>query len=153
MIEWIKSLFQGQGETAKAELHQEAHLGAAALLVQVALVDGVYAEAEQTAIQAILVRTFGLGEAAAWSLLDAAEAEAADATDNYRFTSKVMALSEAERIDFVSALFEVANADGEACAFEDAYARKIAGLLHVTDRDRAEARAAANARLGDKSEG
>ena len=143
MMNWFRSLFGGATAASSAQPGDPAELAAAALLVQAALADGIYAEAEQTAIQTILTRSFSLSDEAAWALLDRAEGEAEAASDHYRFTRDVMTLDESRRIAFVRHMFEVANADGDACAFEDAFVRRVAGLLHVSDRDRAAARAAA----------
>jgi uncharacterized tellurite resistance protein B-like protein len=51
-----------------------------------------------------------------------------------------------ERVKVIEAVYRVIYADGERSDLEDAYARHVAGLLHVDDVQRAEARRRAEAR-------
>lgn len=130
----------------KAPQMLEPHLAATALLVEAALADGVYAEAEEAAIRKILQGAFGLTPDAAAAMLAEAEDLAEAAADHFRFTHAVkFGLPHDERLALVEHLWTVALSDGEKCAIEDAFIRKVAALLAVTDRERAEAKARAKA--------
>ena len=53
----------------------------------------------------------------------------------------------AERLSMMQQLWQVVLADGELHAYEDSLVRRIAGLLHIDDGDRALARRRAQACL------
>ena len=74
-------------------------------------------------------------------LLDEADREAADSTDYYGVTRVLKdRLDEDGRIAIVEMLWEVACVDGEVHDYEANLVRRVAGLLHVPDRDAGEAR-------------
>jgi uncharacterized tellurite resistance protein B-like protein len=143
MFDAIKRLFNR--DEVPTERTLDPHVAAAALLVEAALADGVYANIESDRIALILLESFNLDAARADAVLEAAEMEAEDAIDAYRFTSRVKTLPENERAAVIEGLYLVALADGERCAFEDAYIRHVASLLHVDDISRAHARKRAEA--------
>ena len=138
MFDAIKRLFGGTEVPTEKIL--DPHVAAAALLVEAALVDGVYANIESDRIALILLESFNLDADRADEVLELAEMEAEDAIDAYRFTSRVKTLPESERAAVIEGLYLVALADGDRCAFEDAYIRQVASLLHVDDISRAHAR-------------
>ena len=53
-----------------------------------------------------------------------------------------------ERVELMEMLWQVAYADGELDDFEANLLRRVAGLIHVSDRDSGAARKRAMARLG-----
>jgi uncharacterized tellurite resistance protein B-like protein len=53
-------------------------------------------------------------------------------------------------VQLIELLWEVAFADGHLDEYEDNLIRRAAGLLYVTDRDRAEGRQRVTQRLGIK---
>jgi uncharacterized tellurite resistance protein B-like protein len=92
---------------------------------------------------------FELEAGDAGRLLRSAEAEVARSTQLFPFTSlTVKRLDEAERTRVIEMLWEVAYSDGVLDPQEDMLVRRIAGLIHVPDRARGEARLRAMARLG-----
>lgn len=113
---------------------------AAALLVEAALVDGVYANLESDMIAEILVTSFDMDAVRADAVLKRGEELSEKATDAYALTRHVKALPKEERSNVIEALFRVSLADGEACKFEDAFIRQVASLLHIDDVTRAHAR-------------
>jgi len=121
-------------------------LAAAALMVQAALSDGVYADVESDMILDMLKSGFDLDEAAARALLDEAEGLAESAVDHHQFTKVIKDLPRERRIAFMTQLWRVALADGEKDAHEDSLLRRLSPLLALTDRERAEARQAAQGR-------
>ena len=145
MFDSLKKMMSGK-EPAKAHSEIDPHIAAAALLVEAALSDGIYADVEAEQIHEILMVTFGMDEEKARSVQTEAEDLAEDAADHHRFTKVVKAcLPEAERIALVENLWLVALADGEKSPFEDSFIRRIAPLLAVDDRQRVMARSRAEA--------
>lgn len=141
MLSWLKSLFGSESEPeANAGRTEDPKVAAAALLVETALTDGIYAEIESTRITEVLIKTFNISLEEARDILDEAEDLAEQATGAHQFTTLVKELPIENRISFVEGLYYVTLADGEKCPFEDAFVRHVASLLHVADRDRAEAR-------------
>ena len=113
---------------------------AAALLVEAALVDGVYANLESDMIAEILVTSFEMNAERADNLLKKGEELSESATDAHALTRHVKKLPEAERTKVIEGLYRVSLADGDACKFEDAFIRHVASLLHIDDITRAHAR-------------
>lgn len=144
MFETLKRLFTG-AEGAKAEA-LSPELATAALLVEAALSDGIYADVEEAEIITVLCAGFDLKEARAAELLDEAEALAETAVDHHRFTHVVKQLPREQRLTILEDLWRVVLADGERDVQEDALIRRLAPLLGLSDRDRAETRQAASAR-------
>lgn len=141
MLNWLKSVFSDKEEEAPAAGRtDDPKTAAAALLVETALSDGIYAQIEETRILNVLTSTFEIDVDAARSILDDAEDLADQATGAHQFTHLVKQLELDQRVRFIEGLYYVTFADGEKCPYEDAFVRHVASLLHVEDRDRAEAR-------------
>ncbi|WP_126978758.1 tellurite resistance TerB family protein [Frigidibacter oleivorans] len=124
----------------------EASLSLAALLVRIARADDSYDSAERARIDRVLTGR-GLSPFEAAALRVEAETLEAEAPDTVRFTR---ALKEAvpyeDRTGVIEALWDVALADGQRDAEEDALIRLVANLLGVNDRDSALARQRVEAR-------
>ena len=152
MIDRIRKLFAAAGAEAPAESKaggvDDLHMAAAALLAEAALGDDDFDEAERKVIERLVRERFGLGEAEAGNLVDAAEREARDASHLLRFTRVIKDnFTPEERIELIEMIWEVVYADGELHAYEDSLLRRIAGLIYVSDRDRGDARKRVLARL------
>ena len=145
-VKVIKSLRNLLGNVGKEpagnhQKHDERHLAAAALLVEVATVDTRFDDAERMRIVAFARDRFSLSEEEAQTLLAAAQAEVDGATQLYAFTTAIKnGFSYEERVALMESLWEVVYADGRADPFEDQLMRRIGGLICVTDRDRGHAR-------------
>lgn len=113
---------------------------AAALLVEAALVDGVYANLESDMIAEILVTSFDMSADRADEVLQNGETIAEEATDTHALTRHVKTLPQSERAGVIEGLYRVSLADGEACKYEESFIRHVASLLHVDDVTRAHAR-------------
>ena len=138
MLESIKRLFAGDPAQQTPDLTpQEA---AAALLVETASADGVYETLEGDLILDLLRESFNLDRHQAATVLKRGEGLAREAVGAQRFTREIKALGEAARLRMVEGLYRVSTADGDRCAFEDAFVRHVASLLHVDDVSRAKAR-------------
>ncbi|PHS28977.1 MAG: hypothetical protein COA85_02630 [Robiginitomaculum sp.] len=144
MFEVIKKMFGGaSAQTDEVSDEAEARECAIALLVEAALSDGIYADIEQDMIKNIIRESFSMDDAAAASLLEAAELRAEMAVDQYAFTHVIKKyMPKSERVALIGQLWDVTYADGEESPFEDSLIRRVAALLAVTDHERAEAKKA-----------
>ncbi|MFN4185201.1 MAG: TerB family tellurite resistance protein [Hyphomonas sp.] len=129
-----------------AEQSMPPYVAVTALLVEAALVDGIYVNIESDMIAEILVEAFEFEADKADSLLAQAEALAEEAVGSHQFTKHAKKLPMPERVKVIEAIYRVIYADGERSDVEDAYVRHVAGLLHVDDVQRAEARRRAKKR-------
>ena len=117
----------------------EIQKAAAVLLAIAARLDGDSDAEEQRTVARLLEARLGVPDGR--RLLDEADREAADSTDFYGVTRVLKdRLDEDGRIAIVEMLWEVACADGEVHDYEASLVRRVAGLMHVTDRDAGEAR-------------
>lgn len=145
MFDAIKKMMRG-GEAAEPRSELDPHVAAAALLVEAALADGIYADVEADQIRSILQSAFGLDADAAADMQAKAEDLANNAHDHHQFTKVVKAcLPSGERVALIEHLWSVAMADGEKSPFEDSFIRRVAPLLAVDDRERVLARSRAEA--------
>lgn len=119
----------------------DARVALTALLVRLARADHNYADAELDRIDRILQTRYGLDPAGSEQLRLEGEALEAEAPDTVRFTRAIKdAVDYEDRTGVVEALWQVALADGERAAEEDALVRLAASLLGVNDVDSARAR-------------
>lgn len=122
---------------------------AALLLAMAARLDGAFDGNERTTITRLLSERFGLTGDEATALLATADQEAETATDFYAATRAINEnLDFAERVTILEMLWEVAYADGVLHDYEANLVRRVAGLLHVSDRDSGFARQTVIAKLG-----
>ena len=124
-------------------------LAATALLVETAVMDETFDDAERATIMRLIGARFALDPAAARALVEEAE-QAVDASIQlFGFTKSINDhFSPEQRVELMEMLWEVAYADGIVHDFEENLLRRIAGLIYVTDRDRGLARNKVRERLG-----
>lgn len=144
MLEGLKRLFAKRDTAARRDL--DPQVAAAALLVEAALVDGVYANLESDQIAEILLDSLGLDADRVDAVLAEGEELAEDSTGAHEFTQHVKKLPLLDRVKVIEGLYLVSMADGAACKFEEAFIRHVASLLHVDDIRRAQARRRAESR-------
>ncbi len=119
----------------------DARLALTALLVRVARTDGEYAPEEKTRIDRISANRYGLEPVDAKQLRTEAEALEAEAPDTVVFTEAIKkAVAYEDRLGVIEALWQVALADGERDAQEDALLRLVSKFLGINDMDSARAR-------------
>ncbi|MBC6440678.1 MAG: TerB family tellurite resistance protein [Rhodospirillales bacterium] len=150
MIGRVKALLGLEAGTPEPESTAEDELreAAACILVEASLIDGHVDEREIAHLTDVLANHFALERAAAERLVARANEIARDSVDWNRFTRVIKAEFDAEeRVAMMEMLWLVVLADGELHAYEDSLVRRIAGLLHVEDGDRALARRRAEAKL------
>ncbi len=136
--DFLKKLTESTPETLPEE---DARLALTALLVRIARSDGHFDAEERQRILAIAQTRYQLSEADAGALLEQAEQLEGEAPDTVRFTRAIKdAVAYDDRLRVVEALWQVALADGERDASEDAIIRMASNFLGVTDMDSALAR-------------
>lgn len=87
----LKNLFRSK---TPAERDMDPHIAVAALLVEAALVDGVYVNIESDMIAEILLEAFDLEADRVDELIAEGETLAEEAVDSYNFTRHVKTLHE-----------------------------------------------------------
>lgn len=149
MIDRIKILLRGVEPNGTAQNEPDApKLAAAALLVEAACMDGHFDGDERDAVCAALGAHFGLSESEANTLIEDAEAAHHEATDLHRFTRTINdRYDHGDRLAVMEMLWQVVYADGRLHAYEANLIRRVGGLLHITDRERGEARKRVLARV------
>ncbi|MEO1293249.1 MAG: TerB family tellurite resistance protein [Pseudomonadota bacterium] len=126
----------------------ELQIAYAALLIDLAHSDHVYADVEAQRIDQVLIATYGLDAAAAKALRVKGEAAQAAAIDSHRFTRIVKAsTSPEERLSYLEGLWSVALADRGRDNAENNLMRRLTGLLQIPDQDSAMARRRAEAAM------
>lgn len=148
MFDAIRKMFAREPQPDEV---MDPHEAAAALLVEAALADGIYANMESDTIAEILLESFDFDAERVDTLIQRGELLAEEAIGAHQFTLHVKRLPLAKRVAIIEGLFRVALADGDRCPYEDAYIRHVASLLHVDDVSRAQARKSAEARAGRQS--
>ncbi len=114
----------------------ENQVAAVALLVEAAVMDGDFDAAERRTIARLVSRQFGLEAAQVEDLIRAGEEAVEASSQLYAFTRVVKEGFDFEqRIRMIEMLWEVAYADGELHDFEASLVRRVAGLIHVADRE------------------
>jgi uncharacterized tellurite resistance protein B-like protein len=119
------------------EEREPFELATAALLIELSRSDFSESADEVAAIRHLLQRRFTLTDEA----LDALMADAARRTDKavslHEFTHRLnRELPESDKLAIVEMLWRVSHADGRIDKHEEHLVQRIAGLLHISDRDR-----------------
>ncbi|RUT29360.1 TerB family tellurite resistance protein [Arsenicitalea aurantiaca] len=133
MFDAITRLFTRSEEPVKVD---EPRIAVAALLVHLAAVDGSVKPEERKAIEGVLIDSYDLSDAEVEKLIAEATRRDNEAVDFYRFTSELMALDEAERVEIVRMMWQVVFADDKNHELEDNMVWRIAELLGVSARQR-----------------
>jgi uncharacterized tellurite resistance protein B-like protein len=159
MLDRLLNLLTGTEAPSLQAGPDELQLAVAALLVEAARMDDNFGAEERTAIERLLAAHFDLTPEALHTLIGAAERKMSASMQYFPFTHAITTrLSTEQRVGIIEMLWEVAYADGVLDPQEDALLRQIAGLIHVPDRERGEARkralekVAAARQAGGKSE-
>jgi uncharacterized tellurite resistance protein B-like protein len=138
IIEQLKKIF-GNEPIARGMLEDREpfELATAALLLELARADFSESAAELEAIRHLLCRRFALDEQTVRALLADAARRADRAVSLHEFTHRLnRELPEADKLTIIEMLWRVSFADGRIDKHEEHLIQRIAGLLHVSDRDR-----------------
>lgn len=119
------------------EEREPFELATAALLIELSRSDFSESPTESEAIRHLLQRRFGLTDAVLETLLADASRRADRAVSLHEFTHRLnRELPEADKLAIVEMLWQVSHADGRIDKHEEHLIQRIAGLLHIPDRDR-----------------
>ncbi|MBU1211837.1 MAG: TerB family tellurite resistance protein [Alphaproteobacteria bacterium] len=141
MFDQLLKLITGDDRQPAEIAATDQRVSVAALLVEAARMDQTFRAEERDTIARLLTQRFELSADEAARLIETADEKLAATAQYFRFTHELnTSLSAAEKIEVIEMLWSVAYADGELDAHEDQLIRQIAGLIHVTDRDRMLAR-------------
>lgn len=137
MLQILKEFFEGlmapAGSQSPQARERTLQLATAVLLVEVMRVDGNTHAAQQVTIMAALRERFALPDDALAQLVEQARQTAETANDYYRFTSSMNEeFTQAQKIQVVEAMWQVAYADAHLDENEISLIGKIADLLYVT---------------------
>jgi uncharacterized tellurite resistance protein B-like protein len=138
MIETFKRMFAGQpAAQGLLEQREPLELATAALLIELARSDFTEISTELAAIRQLLQKRFGLSADAVDKLLAEAGRRADQAVSLHEFTHRLNTeLPESEKLGIIEMLWRVSHADGHIDKHEEQLIQRIAGLLHISDRDR-----------------
>jgi uncharacterized tellurite resistance protein B-like protein len=141
MLDGLLRILLGLDGADRAVERSDPAFALAVLLIEMARSDDKVEVREQGLIERALARRFGLQRDEVTRLITAAEKGTIRATDLFHFTQVVVEnFTEEERVGVIEMLWEVAYSDNLLTGDEDALIRRVAGLIYVSDRDRAEAR-------------
>lgn len=138
MLDQLKRIFGAEPPAAgMLQAREPLELATAALLIELARADFSESATELEAIGHLLQRRFGLDDATLAKLVADATRRADRAVSLHEFTHRLnLELPEVDKLAIVEMLWRVSNADGSIDKHEEHLIRRIAGLLHVSDRDR-----------------
>jgi uncharacterized tellurite resistance protein B-like protein len=138
VIGQLKRIFGGEPAVkGMLEDREPLELATAALLLELARSDFSESPSELQVIRELLQRRFGLSPAALDTLMADAARRADRAVSLHEFTHRLnRELPEADKLAIVEMLWRVSQADGHIDKHEEQLVQRIAGLLHVSDRDR-----------------
>ena len=129
MISKIKGFFaKNVLESDDASVKSE-QLAAAALLVEVMVIDGNLDEQELASISQTLCQILELSSDQVDELILLSRDEVSEATSLYQFTR------EDQKMKLLTAMWRVAYADGHLDKHEEGIIRRVADLLHILHSD------------------
>ncbi len=153
MISRLLDFLSGREAPVVAGSPDELAHAVAALLIEAARMDENFDVSERATVGRLLAQRFDLDAQAVSALVEEAERAVRRSTQYFPFTRQINdRLSEVERVQIIEMMWKVAYSDGVLDPHEDMLLRRIAGLIHVTDRDRGLARQRALEDLAADSE-
>ena len=150
MIELLRTLLFSESPNTDPSLDLgEVEVVAAALLEEVASIDGDYSEFEQQTILGLLSKKFDMDRRSVRLVMEEAKIKIDTSVDLFSLTNKINKAFDSDgRVQLMEMLWEVIYADGILEDFEANLMRRLAGLLYVSDRESGEARKRVLERLG-----
>ncbi len=138
MLDHIKRIFGSEPAPAGLlQIREPLDLAIASLLVELARADFSESDAELDAIRHVLGRRFGTSEETVDELIRRAMQRADRAVSLHEFTHRLNTeLPHEDKLAIIEMLWEVSHADGRIDKHEEHLVQRVAGLLHVSDRDR-----------------
>ncbi len=150
MIDRLLKMLKGE-VAPQVPAEDDLRLAVAALLVEAARMDASFDEVERKTVSAMLAQRFELSDADVTALVARADTRIQDTAQYFPFTHNINTVMSAEqKVEVIEMLWRVAYADGQLDAEEDRLIRQLAGLIHVTDRERMLARRKVLDGLGER---
>ncbi|NMG74410.1 TerB family tellurite resistance protein [Aromatoleum diolicum] len=132
----FRTLFDAPAPVDAPSSVHSLQLATAVLLVEVMRSDAQVGAEERQAVLAALRDKFALADDELARLFELAETEAQNATDFYRFTSKInKGFSAEQKLRVVEFLWRVALADSHLSHHENHLMRRLGDLLHIPHAD------------------
>jgi uncharacterized tellurite resistance protein B-like protein len=134
MLDAIRDFFDRNiaAPAANADERHTIELATAALLIEIARVDGDIQQVERDAVMRAVREKFSLSPQEAEALLRLADEEVRQAHDYFQFTSLInKRFTPAQKERVIELMWQAAYADAELSAHEQHVMRKIANLLYV----------------------
>ena len=140
----IGNLFNGDKiskSAIKSNKIDAEKLAAAALMVEVAVQDGDFADNERQAIERLLIEKLDLSDEDAKELLSQAEEKQSQSIQILSFTRDIKNhFDDDGRANIMEMLWGIVFADGQEDNYESNLMRRIAGLLYISDKKSGELR-------------
>ncbi|PHQ58051.1 MAG: hypothetical protein COA29_02110 [Porticoccus sp.] len=150
MIDQIKQFFSTRIDQPDGEPVHQRQLAAAALMVEIMVIDRTLNEDEQKIIRQLLENQFSLSHEEIETLVRLAHSEVNDATSLFQFTRLINDhFAVHEKRELVENLWRVAFADNQLDKHEEALIRRISELLYVSHTDFIQAKHRANQNCGN----
>lgn len=148
MIGRVIDFLTGAGAPAVNSSSDDLETAVAALLIEAARMDNNFDDGERQTIERLLAERFDMTPIAVHKLVEEAGRRADQSSQVFPFTREICdRIPPDERVQIIEMLWKVAYADGVLDPYEDMLLRRIAGLIHVPDRDRGMARQRALAQV------
>ena len=136
MIDQIKQFFSTRIDEPDGEPVHQRQLAAAALMVEIMVIDRTLDEQEQEIIRQLLENQFSLSHEEIETLVRLAHSEVNDATSLFQFTRLINDHFDVhEKRELIENLWRVAFADDQLDKHEEALIRRISELLYVSHTD------------------
>jgi len=149
MIKTLKKLADALSpDQAKASSFEPQALAVAALMLEAAAMDGQVDQQETDTMQPLLMKAFDLTGPEAADLVEMAREARRKSNQIIHFTRDIKDnIPFGERAEIMELFWGVVLADGKVHDYEANLMRRIAGLIHVTDRQSGAARKRAEAKF------
>jgi len=133
-VQVVETISSTDPSATSAEDREAAlRLATAVLLIDVARADYVFEESEFDHVLKLIEARFGLSPEATAELVNEAGDKAEDLVSVHEFTQLLHEhLSDDEKANIVSLLWQIAYADGRLDKYEDSLVLKISDLLYVS---------------------
>ena len=132
MINKIKDFFNKKTEESVESSHSVVNIATAALLIEVMTIDGNMDTNEIASIKKNLSEILDISESEILELIELSQEEVEEATSLYQFTKGINANFDLDqKLDLMTALWQVALADDYLDKYEESIIRKISDLIHL----------------------
>lgn len=155
MLDKIKAFFDDNlspieaADRGGSRSAQAVQLASCALLLEMVRIDKQTAVVEEQTLRTAMQRTFAIDSDQADRLIQLAHDELEQSTDYFQFTSLINEqFNQAQKIEVIEAMWQIAYSDHEIDAHERHLMRKIGALLHVPHGDHMAAKARGKEKAG-----